>query len=238
MVSANPDAHGVWHFDVETGDAERVPGTEQIALPNAISFSADGSMYVTDTISGSVRLAPPDGMAEQWLQHEMLLGTESLGYPFPVGANGITIDDASSTVYVAVLEQGTLVTIPIEDGGSSGKPMVHTEFTGADGVAMVDGIAMDAAGSIYVAQPVSNTVVRVTPDGAIETVATAADGLDGPTSLAIGRGTDAGDILYVANFSAALAPHVPPDGAGPGVVMIPLGQDATLGPTKVGASAG
>ncbi len=54
VFSANSDAHGVWRFDVDTGAAEHVPGTEQIGLPNAIAFDAAGTMYITDTIAGAV----------------------------------------------------------------------------------------------------------------------------------------------------------------------------------------
>jgi sugar lactone lactonase YvrE len=224
VFSTNPDAHGVWRFDVDTGEAEHIPGTEQIGLPNAIAFDADGAMYVTDSIAGAVWLVPPDGGAEQWVQHSLLEGDESIGFPFPVGANGIALDEASGTVYVAVLEKGTVVAIPIEDDGSAGEPAVHTEFTDAQGPILLDGIAFDAADNLYVAQPAVNTVVRVTPAGTTETVGTQTDGLDGPASVAIAPDADGTERLYVANFSVALAPLVPPGGAGPGIVMIPLGD--------------
>ena len=83
VVSANPDANGVWRIDVDTGEVERVPGTEQIGLPNGIAFAADGTMYVTDSIAGAVWRVPPDGTAEQWLQHALLEGDESIGFRFP-----------------------------------------------------------------------------------------------------------------------------------------------------------
>ena len=200
-----------------------MPGTEQIGLPNAIAFDAGGTMYVTDTMAGAVWLVPPDGTAERWLQHSLLEGDESIGYPFPVGANGIALDDAGGTVYVAVTEKGTVVAIPIEDDGSAGEPAIHAEFADARGPVLVDGITFDAADNLYVAQPTVNTVVRVRPEGAIETVATQADGLDGPASVAVAAGADGAERLYVSNFSVALAPLVPPGGAGPGIVMIPLG---------------
>lgn len=59
---------------------------------------------------------------------------------------------------------------------------------------------------------------RVSEDGAIEVVASGGD-LDGPASVAFGP---EGDMLYAANYSGALAGLVPPNGAGPGVVMISL----------------
>ncbi len=165
---------------------------------------------------------PLDGTAGQWLQHTLLEGDESIGFPFPVGANGIALNEAGETVYVAVLEKGTVVAIPIEDDGSAGEPAVHTEFTDAQAPVLLDGIALDAAGNLYVAQPAVNTVVRVTPAGAIETVGTQADQLDGPASVVVATDANGTEQLYVANFSVALAPLVPPGGAGPGIVMIPL----------------
>ena len=165
--------------------AKRVPGTQQIGLPNGIAFAADGTMYVTDSIAGAVWRVPPDGTATQWVQAALLEGDESIGFGIPIGANGIALDEASGTVYVAVMEQGALVAIPIEDDGSAGEPAVHTTFTDAQSPVLVDGIALDAANNLYVAQPAANTVVRVTPAGDIETVATQADGLDGPASVAV-----------------------------------------------------
>ncbi len=224
VFSANPDAHGAWRFDVEAGTAARVPGTEQIGLPNAVAFDADGVMYVTDTMAGAVWRVPPGGAAERWVQHALLEGDGSIGFPFPVGANGIDVDEAGRVIYVAVLEKGTVVAIPIGDDGAAGEPTVHAEFTDAQGPIVVDGLILDAAGNLYVAQPAANTVARVTPEGAIETVATEADGLDGPASVAIATDADGAAHLYVSNFSVALAPLVPPGGAGPGIVEIPLGD--------------
>lgn len=217
VFSANADAHGVWRFDVEAGTVERVPGSEQIGLPNGIAFAQDGTMYVTDTMNGAVWRVVADGTAEEWLRHELLLGNESLGFPFPVGANGIAIDDAASTVYVAVLELGTIVTIPIGADGAAGEPEVRATLGTADSPARLDGIAFDAAGNLYIAQPLVNMVYRMAPNGIVATVATASDGLDGPASVAVDD--DAG-LLYVSNFSVGL---VPPGGAGPGILAFELG---------------
>jgi sugar lactone lactonase YvrE len=220
VFSGNADAHGVWRFDVATGAAERVPGTEQVGLPNAVAFGSDGTAYITDTIAGAVWTVPPDGTAEAWLEHELLLGNEDLGFPFPVGANGIALDEEEGTVYVAVLEQGTIVTIPIGADGAAGEPEILATLGTADSPARPDGIVFDAADNLYIALPIVNMVLRMAPNGIVSTFATASDGLDGPASVAVDD--DAG-VLYVANFSIALAPHVPPGGAGPGILMFELG---------------
>jgi sugar lactone lactonase YvrE len=216
VFSANPEAHGVWRMDVAGGDVARVPGTEQIGLPNAMVFDAAGTMYVTDTIAGAVWSVAPNGTAEQWLHHELLVGNERLGFGFPVGANGIALNETGDTLYVAVLEQASIVTIPVAADGTAGEPGVFVDLSDDPAPMLPDGITFDAAGNLYVALPTVNTVVRVTPDGGMETVATAGDGMDGPASVAI---DDEAGRLYVANFSIAL---VPPGGAGPGIVMIEL----------------
>jgi sugar lactone lactonase YvrE len=218
VVSANAEARGVWRFDVEAGTAERVPGTQEIAFPNAISIDGQGALYVTDSLGGAVWRVLPGGAAEQWVQHDLLMGAE-----VPIGANGIALDEAAGTIYVAVAARGTLVAIPIQADGSAGEPAIHTEFTSNQGFIGVDGVALDGAGNLYVAQPLANVVVRVSPDGTIAPVATVADGLDGPTSVAVGPGADGVKTLFIASWSDALGEFAPPDGeAGPSVVAITL----------------
>lgn len=113
VFSSNPEANGVWRFDVEGGETDRVPGTEQVTMPNAVAFDALGAMYVTDSIGGTVWRVPEGAAAEIWLQHEMLAGSGNLGFGIPIGANGIAMDMEEDVVYVAVLEQGTIVAIPV-----------------------------------------------------------------------------------------------------------------------------
>lgn len=215
VFSSNAEVNGVWRFDVDAGEAERVAGTEQVTMPNAVAFDANGAMYVTDTIGGAIWLVPPDGTAEPWLQHEMLAGTEILGSGFPIGANGIAVNTEKGIVYVAVMEQASIVAIPVMDHGSAGEPAVHAQF---EGLALPDGIAIDDSGIVYAAQPAVNTVSRVTEDGDVEVVASGGN-LDGPASVAVGPG---GDVVYAANYSGALAGLLPPGGAGAGVVVITL----------------
>jgi sugar lactone lactonase YvrE len=222
VVSANADARGVWRFDVETGAAERLPGTEAITFPNAIAIDSGGGLYVTDALGAAVWRVGPDGLAAIWVQGDLLAGAELPGVDFPIGANGIALDEDAGMVYVAVSTQGTVVEIPMLDDGLAGEPAMHTAFTNDQGMVGVDGVALDGRGNLYVAQPVANVVVRVAPDGTVEPVATVADGLDGPTSVAVGTGAGGIERLYIASWSDALGDLAPPDGGGPTVVMVPL----------------
>ena len=63
-----------------------------------------------------------------------------------------------------------------------------------------------------------NTLVRVTSAGSVETLATAADGLDNPSSVAFGSGKGDRQNLFIDNFSVFSAtPH-------PGVLKAAVGE--------------
>ncbi len=221
VSSANPDAIGVWCFDAATGEATRVNGTEQIGFANGLDFDDAGNMYVADTPAGAIWLVPAGGTAQLWLQDPLVSGDGSLGLGFPLGANVPAVSHDGSTLYVTVTEPGHLVAIPIEADGSAGTPTVFAEFRDGDIPIATDGVAIDSAGNLIVMLMLTNTVVRVAPDGTIETVATVADGLDGPASVVIGPNADGVESMFIANYDGGFGALIPP-GPGPGVVMIPL----------------
>ncbi|MFN0089264.1 MAG: SMP-30/gluconolactonase/LRE family protein [Acidimicrobiales bacterium] len=214
VMSMNPQARGVWRFDRRTGSEVRVPGTENMVFPNSIAFDRRGTMYITDIVLGAVWRVRPGGVAESWLVHPLLAGDGSGGFGVPLGANGIAV--RQGVVYVGVTETALLVTIPVLKGGAPGEPAVYAELPLEYSV---DGIALDVHGGVYVAAPGVNAVVRVNRDGSVDTLATAADGLDAPTSVAFGTGKGHRQSLFAVNFSIAIAP---PGGAGPSLVEIPV----------------
>lgn len=215
VFSTDPDTNGVWRFDARSGDASRIPGTGNVVFPNSVAFDSRGTMYVTDTILGAVWRVPKGGSAEPWIVDPLLAGTGAIGFGFPLGANGIAI--RNGVAYVGVTEQGSVVSIPILPDGSAGQPAIWFQ----DPTAVVDGLALDVHGNVYFANPVPGAVVRVGVDGDVEQLATNADGLDGPTSVAYGTGRGDKQSLYVVNFSVALGT---PLGAGPSLAKIDTGQ--------------
>lgn len=185
------------------GMTKRLPGTGQILFPNAVALDTHGSVYATDTIAGAVWRVPPGGSAELWIQHPLLVGDGSAGFGFPVGANGIAYRHGS--FYVANSERGRIVRIPVRRDGKAGAPQVVAENPA---LVPADGIAFDVLGNLYVAVIAQNTLVRVASDGSIETLATAADGLDFPASLAFGTTSEERKELFFTNFGILGTPSV------------------------------
>jgi sugar lactone lactonase YvrE len=191
----DPATRGVYRIRPD-GTAERLPGTEAMVFPNDVTLDKQGNVYATDTSGGAVWRVPRDGSAELWSGHPLLAGDGSLGFGFPIGANGIAFRNGE--LIVANTERGRLVRIPVGPDGAAGEATVLAESTAMLGA---DGIALDAHGEVYLASAIHYTVLRVGSDGVIETLATAEDGLNQPSTLAFGTGKGERQTLFVANFS-------------------------------------
>jgi sugar lactone lactonase YvrE len=214
MSSMNPAANGVWRFDRKTGAERRLPGTEQIVLPNGLAFDSRGNLYVADSRLGAIWRIRPGGTAQLWLQDELLEGNGSIG--LFIGANGIAYRHGS--LFVTNTEKFDLLRIKVHRDGFPGEPAVIANFEPG---AAPDGLALDVHGGIYVALISASTIVKVSPGGAVEVVA-AGDPLDWPSSVTFGTGRGQRKSLFAVNFSIGEMFGAPP-GSGPGVLRINAG---------------
>jgi len=193
----------------------RIPGSEQIGLPNGLAFAPSGSLFVTDSSNGAVWRITRGGDVTRWSADSLLAGDGSLGLGVPLGANGIAYRRGS--LYVTVTETGRIVRIPVTRHERAGTPQVVAEgaaFVGADGC------QFDVRGGLFIAVNSQNEVVRLAPDGGVTTVATAADGLDGPASPIFGVTRHDRKTLFVTNFALG---HSNPADARPGVLAFDVG---------------
>jgi sugar lactone lactonase YvrE len=190
----DPATQGVYRIAAD-GSFTRLPGTEQIAFANGLTFDPRGTLYVTDSSAGAVWRIPRGGGAELWIQDPLLEGTGELGVGVPIGANGIAFRSPDEIV-VGNTEQGTLVSVPIEPDRGAGDPVVIADDPAIFGV---DGLAVDVAGRIYAAVIAQSTIVRVDGD-AIVTLADADDGINQASSIAFGRGIRDRKSLFGVNF--------------------------------------
>jgi sugar lactone lactonase YvrE len=206
VATFNPATSGVYRI-ARDGAFERLPGTGAIAFPNGVTLDKRGNIYATDTILGAVwRIPKGGGPAELWFQSPLLLGDGSAGIGVPIGANGIAY--RQNEVVVGNSEGARVLRIPIEADGSAGTASVLAE---SPALYLADGMAFDVHGDLWVAVIGQSTIVRVTPSGAITTVATAADGLDWASSIAFGKNGD----LWAVNFAIG-----PPGGPGPALLRL------------------
>lgn len=188
------DTHGIWRVTPD-GETSLFAALGDGTFPNDILLDGD-SLLVTDTIGGAV-LRVSEGAVSEWVADPLLEGTGSAGFPFPIGANGIA-EASDGTVYVANTEQGHIVEIPVNPDGSAGTPEVFV----ADGTLFAsDGLAIDTKDNLYVGVIGQDTVVRVTQDERLETLATAADGLDGPSDVTFGTSRGEQKDVFITNFA-------------------------------------
>lgn len=80
-----------------------------------------------------------------------------------------------------------------------------------------NGIAFDVHGDLYALANAQNTLVRLAPDGGIETLATVADRLDFPAAIAFGRGRLDHESVYIVNLAIA------GPATGPSIVDVDVG---------------
>jgi sugar lactone lactonase YvrE len=192
--AAGADAHGVWRVTPD-GQRSLFAGWPPNTFPNGL-HPYGKSVLVTDTSGGSV-LRVRDGSWEVWASDPALAGTGDFGFGFPLGANGIA-RGSDGTVYVANIEKAQIVAIPIGPDGSAGTP---EPFVSDPLLFGADGLAIDTRDNLYVAVNAGNRLLRVLADGTVETLASAADGLDGPAEVAFGTSRGEQKSLYIVNFA-------------------------------------
>lgn len=207
-------------------------------IPQSFAIFHDGRVFVADTGNHRIRMISPGGLVET------LVGTGEPGY----GGDGgkATLAQVSAPKALALDGQGNLyfsdsgnfrirrvdICGIVETIAGTGRP----GSSGDGGPAIVaeirdpSGLALDGQGNLFVADPASNVVRVVGPDGNIRTfagtgqAASGPDGgmasttpLDGPTDVALASdGT-----VYIAEQRAGKVRAVDPVGlirtvAGPG----------------------
>ena len=185
--------------------------------PSCVAVDAAGNLYIADSINPRIRKVAPAGTIAT------VAGNGQYGYSGDGGPataaslwtpKGVAVD-AAGNLYIAdsynhrirrVTPAGTITTV-------AGKGTVGYSGDGGPATAAMlgnpRGVAVDAGGSLYIADSYNHRIRRVTPGGAITTVAGngqygySGDGgpattasLNGPWGLAV----DAAGSLYIADY--------------------------------------
>jgi sugar lactone lactonase YvrE len=170
------------------------------AGPNALTFDAEGNVYVSDSFQGVIwKTGPAGGAAEPWATSPLLATT---GVP-PFGANGIAFDRDGAAMFVANTGNDTVVRIPVVAGEAGTPEVLVNSIDGADGLAVdPDGnvwVCANQADELVVVDPTDGHALAklgdfdgISPDGAPA-------GLLFPASLAF-----RGEFVYVTNLALDL----------------------------------
>ena len=191
VASCDPSNQGLWEVDVDTGASTQVAQAPSFTVLNGIDVDK-GQLYGADTFGGLVwRVDKDGGLLEIWSDDPLL--ARPPGSMFP-GPNGLKV--YKGEVYVANSATGNMVAIDILPDGSAGAARIAGTLPFPQGC---DEFTFDVHGSIYCTTDPFNTIVRLDPDGTTEILLTAADLLDGPTSVAFGRRGQNRKNLYITN---------------------------------------
>lgn len=159
-------------------------------LSNSLYLIADsyrGAIWELDAAQGNVRI---------WLEHP-LLAQATPENPTPA-VNGLKLFD--QILYASNTQNAQIVRISIK-AGQPGEPEVLVRN------ANIDDFAFDRAGNLYGTTHVFNSLVKITPDGSITTLAQAEQGMVGTTAAAFGRSLTDLTYLYVTtNGGMSLPP--------------------------------
>ena len=195
---------------------------------SGVAVDANGDVYIADSGQDLIEKVTPGGVLS------IVAGVQgSDGAPTPgpatssdlyepegvaVAPNGdIYIADRYNSVVEKVTPDGTLSVIAGDGSESTPTPGPAT----SSALGYVEGVAIDQAGNVYIADPTNSVIEKVTPDGTLSIFAgtpgstgTPTPGpatdttLDSPPGVAV----DASGNVYIADYENSLVEKVTPSG--------------------------
>jgi uncharacterized protein (TIGR03437 family) len=198
--------NGVLNYGGDNGSATKA----QLNGPLGTAVDGAGNLYVADAGNHEVRKIDTKGNITAVLGN----GTAGAGSNQASGPQGVTVD-GSGNVYIADTQNARIV--KVTPGGSASTVAGNgTPGYGGDNGAATSaqiytptGVAVDAKGTLYIADYQNHRVRKVTADGTITTVAGTGNqgyaGDGGPASSALlnypaGVTVDSGGNLYIADW--------------------------------------
>ncbi|MCC6416323.1 MAG: matrixin family metalloprotease [Opitutaceae bacterium] len=232
-----------------TGQADGAATAARYRLPLGLGAGPGGVPSLTDALNHVVRRLATDGAvttdAGAGGQPGYADGTGSAArFNYPVGIAA----DSAGTRYVSDMNNNVIRKVRPDGAVSTlaGTPMVSGWEDGPGVSSLFNqprGLAVDAAGNVYVADTGNSAIRKITPDGQVSTLA----GLPTVGGLKDGQGTDAWfnqpqglaidaqGNLYVADTGNAAIRKVTPAGV---VTTLALTVGASSGGTGGGGSSG
>lgn len=177
LVTGNSKLDGpvVLRIEVTTGATDIIAQLPDAQLLNGIAKMSPHEFMIADSFKGVIwKLNAQTGETSVWLDHA-LLRTAAPEQQKP-GVNGIKIHQQA--IYISNTNQRTIVKIPLNTDGTSGRPEVVHENV------FIDDFEIAADGTIYGATHIYDNVIQITPEGEVSIFPQADQGVAGSTCLA------------------------------------------------------
>jgi sugar lactone lactonase YvrE len=193
-----------------SGSVDAAGGNARFNQPGGVAVDITGNVYVADSGNHTIRKITPAGVVSTWAGTAGVSGSADL-----TGTNaqfflpqGVAVDDATN-LYVADYGNHTIRKIAPDQSVTTFAGLAgNSGSLDASGTSarfyQPEGVAVDPAGYVYVADTANGTIRKITPAGAVSTLA----GFAGSYGNADGTGTNAQfyqpEAVTVADWSPRL----------------------------------
>jgi sugar lactone lactonase YvrE len=207
-----------------SGSTDGAANDARFNFPGHPAVDSHGNVFVPDSNNFTVREITPAGEVSTFAGCGLMTHKDGIGRAACLTPNGIVVD-AEDNLYVTdgcgiskVTPSAVVTTFAGNPNGTCG----WADGTGtAAQFAEPDGIAIDSAGNLYVAELFSATIRKITPAAVVTTVAGSAgvtgsaDGVGSVARFNMPRGiaTDAAGNIYVADAGNLTVRKISPAGS-------------------------